>query len=94
MLVHQYVVMSAQSAADSSFFRTNRTDCWIAVKGQVYDVTPYLQEHPGGVAAIVMNAGKDATEDFEVRFKWICKSAPTANMRVRVRHSLIPTYHH
>jgi len=30
-------------------------------------VTPYLQEHPGGVAAIVMNAGKDATEDFEVR---------------------------
>ncbi|GAB5033102.1 nitrate reductase [Nannochloropsis oceanica] len=43
----------------------SKTDCWIAVKGQVYDVTPYLQEHPGGVAAIVMNAGKDATEDFE-----------------------------
>lgn len=43
-----------------------RTDCWIAIKGLVYDVTPYLQEHPGGVPAIVMNAGKDATEDFEV----------------------------
>ena len=46
---------------------STRTDCWIAIKGKVYDVTPYLQEHPGGVPAIVMNAGKDATEDFEVR---------------------------
>mgnify|MGYP003687695577 CR=1 FL=1 len=75
--------MSAQPAADSSLFRTNRTDCWIAVKGQVYDVTPYLQEHPGGVAAIVMNAGKDATEDFEVR---LCKSAPTASIALTFAH--------
>jgi cytochrome b involved in lipid metabolism len=44
----------------------DRTDCWIAVKGLVYNVTPYLKEHPGGVGAIVMNGGKDATEDFEV----------------------------
>jgi cytochrome b involved in lipid metabolism len=47
---------------------TNRTDCWIAIKGLVYDVTPYLQEHPGGVPAIVMNAGMDASEDFSVSF--------------------------
>jgi len=31
-------------------------------------VTSYLKLHPGGVAAIVMNGGKDATEDFEVSF--------------------------
>ncbi|EWM20573.1 nitrate reductase [Nannochloropsis gaditana] len=43
----------------------SRTDCWIAIKGLVYNVTPYLKEHPGGVGAIVMNGGKDATEDFE-----------------------------
>lgn len=51
---------------------TSRTDCWIAIKGKVYDVTPYLQEHPGGVPAIVMNGGKDATEDFEVHFLCVC----------------------
>lgn len=58
----------------------HRTDCWIAVKGNVYDVTPYLQEHPGGVSAIVMNAGKDATEDFGVR---ACACLPVVNVDVR-----------
>lgn len=37
---------------------------WIVVDGKVYDATPYLDDHPGGAASIVMNAGGDATEDF------------------------------
>eukprot|EP00177_Eucheuma_denticulatum_P008193 GFKZ01014914.1.p1 GENE.GFKZ01014914.1~~GFKZ01014914.1.p1 ORF type:complete len:918 (+),score=135.57 GFKZ01014914.1:154-2907(+) len=37
---------------------------WIVVDGKVYDATPYLDDHPGGAASIVMNAGTDATEDF------------------------------
>ena len=42
-------------------------DCWIIVKGKVYDVNAYLREsaHPGGNASITMNAGEDVTEDFE-----------------------------
>lgn len=42
-------------------------DSWILVKGKVYDVNAYLKEglHPGGNASITMNAGTDATEDFE-----------------------------
>jgi nitrate reductase (NAD(P)H) len=31
---------------------------------QVYDCTPFLEQHPGGSASITMNAGQDATEDF------------------------------
>ena len=31
---------------------------------QVYDVTPYVDEHPGGVAAILKNAGGDSTKGF------------------------------
>ena len=31
---------------------------------QVYDVTPYVDEHPGGVAAILKNAGGDSTTGF------------------------------
>ena len=38
-------------------------DVWIVVKGKVYDVTPYVEEHPGGLA-ILRNAGGDATEGF------------------------------
>ena len=35
------------------------------VKGQVYDCTPYLQDHPGGASSIMLLAGMEATEDFE-----------------------------
>ena len=38
-------------------------DVWIIVKGKVYDVTPYVEEHPGGLA-ILKNAGGDATVGF------------------------------
>lgn len=40
-----------------------RTDCWIIIKDKVYDVTPYVEEHPGG-DAILNSAGGDSTEGF------------------------------
>jgi cytochrome b involved in lipid metabolism len=45
------------------------TDLWIILKDQqtaefrVYDLTPYVDEHPGG-PAIMRNAGGDASEGF------------------------------
>ncbi|XP_075517611.1 cytochrome B5-like protein [Primulina tabacum] len=40
-----------------------RTDCWIIIKEKVYDVTSYVEEHPGG-DAILTHAGDDSTEGF------------------------------
>ncbi|CAN1139665.1 Cytochrome B5-like protein [Linum perenne] len=40
-----------------------RTDCWIIVKDRVFDVTSYVEEHPGG-DAILTNAGDDSTQGF------------------------------
>ena len=37
---------------------------WIVVDNNVYDATPFLKDHPGGGASIVMNSGADATEEF------------------------------
>jgi cytochrome b involved in lipid metabolism len=31
-----------------------REDCWIIVKGQVLNVTPFLNDHPGGARAILV----------------------------------------
>ncbi|KAJ0740000.1 putative cytochrome b5-like heme/steroid binding domain, cytochrome b5, heme-binding protein [Helianthus annuus] len=31
----------------------------------VYDVTPFLDDHPGGAEALLLATEKDATEDFE-----------------------------
>ncbi|KAH7429768.1 hypothetical protein KP509_09G065200 [Ceratopteris richardii] len=39
------------------------TDCWIIIKNKVYDVTSYVEEHPGGYA-ILNHAGGDSTEGF------------------------------
>jgi cytochrome b involved in lipid metabolism len=40
------------------------SDAWIIVKEKVYDVTDYVDSHPGG-EAILRNAGADSTVGFE-----------------------------
>lgn len=39
-------------------------DCWIILEKKVYDVTRFLGDHPGGADAILLNAGQDATDEF------------------------------
>ncbi|KCV70453.1 hypothetical protein H696_02795 [Fonticula alba] len=39
-------------------------DCWIIIEGRVYDVTAFLNDHPGGARIILRHAGRDATEAF------------------------------
>ncbi|GAA5949272.1 hypothetical protein JCM3765_003355 [Sporobolomyces pararoseus] len=39
-------------------------DCWVVIHGQVLDVSSFLQEHPGGAKAIMLYAGREATEEF------------------------------
>ncbi|KAJ7619164.1 FMN-dependent dehydrogenase-domain-containing protein [Mycena polygramma] len=41
------------------------TDCWVIIKSNVYDVTDFLPEHPGGAKIILKYAGRDATSAFE-----------------------------
>ncbi|KAH6914012.1 cytochrome b2 [Coprinopsis sp. MPI-PUGE-AT-0042] len=43
----------------------SRESCWIIVHGKVYDVTEFLDDHPGGSKIILKYAGKDATEEYE-----------------------------
>jgi cytochrome b involved in lipid metabolism len=40
---------------------STRESCWVIIKGQVYDVTNFLDDHPGGAAIILKYGGKDAT---------------------------------
>ncbi|EXJ90162.1 hypothetical protein A1O3_03231 [Capronia epimyces CBS 606.96] len=41
-----------------------RESCWVIIQGQVYDVTDFLEEHPGGSSIILRYGGKDATEEY------------------------------
>uniref|UniRef100_A0A8B9SV17 Cytochrome b5 type B n=1 Tax=Anas platyrhynchos TaxID=8839 RepID=A0A8B9SV17_ANAPL len=40
-------------------------EAWLVIHGRVYDVTRFLEEHPGGEEVLLEQAGKDATESFE-----------------------------
>ncbi|KAG9206865.1 hypothetical protein B5807_00434 [Epicoccum nigrum] len=43
----------------------SRESCWVIVHGRAFDVTAFLDEHPGGSKIILKYAGKDATEAYE-----------------------------
>lgn len=43
---------------------TNK-DTWLLIHNNIYDVTQFLNEHPGGEEVLIEQAGKDATENFE-----------------------------
>ena len=44
-------------------------DCWVVVNGQVLNVTDFLKDHPGGKKAILLFAGRDASEEFNMLHK-------------------------
>jgi cytochrome b involved in lipid metabolism len=40
-------------------------DLWLAIHNKVYDVTKFVEEHPGGEEVLLEQAGNYATEPFE-----------------------------
>ncbi|KIH63017.1 cytochrome b5-like Heme/Steroid binding domain protein [Ancylostoma duodenale] len=48
-----------------------QNDCWIHIFGQVYDVTSYLEFHPGGIPELMRAAGTDGTDLFNQIHAWV-----------------------
>ncbi|KLO07506.1 cytochrome b5 [Schizopora paradoxa] len=44
---------------------SKREKLYILLHGKVYNVTNFIDEHPGGDEVVLAEAGKDATEAFE-----------------------------
>ncbi|AQK52190.1 hypothetical protein ZEAMMB73_Zm00001d050248 [Zea mays] len=77
--------MTSRSFTKEEISKHNtRKDCWIVIKDKVYDVTPYVEEHPGG-DAILNNAGGDSTEGFFGQ-KWSVFLVPVLPIQATARH--------
>ncbi|KAI9510914.1 Flavocytochrome c [Russula earlei] len=86
----QEVATSSGTATSSSRDKTytidevathnKKDDIWVIIDGQVLDVTKFLPDHPGGEKAILLYAGRDATEEFNMLHdpKVIPRYAPDA----------------
>ncbi|MCO5589662.1 hypothetical protein L7F22_043630 [Adiantum nelumboides] len=40
-------------------------DLWLIVHGKVYDVSKFMDEHPGGDEVLLSEAGRDGSDAFE-----------------------------
>ncbi|KAF6070316.1 Cytochrome b5-like Heme/Steroid binding domain family protein [Candida albicans] len=61
-------------------------DCWTCINGKVYNITPYINFHPGGVEEIMKCAGKDGTSLFNKYHSWVNVDRMLENCIVGVFH--------
>ncbi|XP_058795722.1 cytochrome b5-like isoform X2 [Phymastichus coffea] len=45
--------------------RSDSKETWLIIHNSVYDVTNFLNEHPGGEEVLLEQSGRDGTEPFE-----------------------------
>ena len=65
-LVRYAAAMSSYITPAEVAAHATHTDCWVIVHGEVYDVTKFLQHHPGGVAALSKQGrgGRDVSSQY------------------------------
>lgn len=63
--VNNKPVSSSQANGPAVAKHNTRDSCWVILYGNVWDVTEFLPNHPGGANIILKLAGTDATEEYD-----------------------------
>ena len=61
-----------------------RNDCWTIYKGHVYNVTPFLEYHPGDEDELMKGAGNDCTLLYDKIHPWVNADAVLGPLRLGV----------
>ncbi len=59
-------IPNKQYTMDDVKNHNKKEDIWVAVNGEVIDVTNFLEDHPGGAKALLLYAGRECSEQFNV----------------------------
>jgi cytochrome b involved in lipid metabolism len=78
----QTITLTTQEIAQHS----SAIDCWLIINQQVYDVTTYLNQHPGNADTILPYCGQEATAAFNT------KGRSTGNTHSTVANDLLGNY--
>ena len=58
-----------------------KDDCWIIYRGEVYNVTSWLDKHPGGTQLLLDHAGEDVTVRAYMTFKYFVRLVASSRAR-------------
>lgn len=64
----------------------SRKSCWLLINGKIYDVTTYLNQHPGNASTILPTCGTDATVAYDT------KGRPNGNPHSSNAETLLANY--
>ncbi|XP_075410933.1 cytochrome b5 reductase 4 isoform X2 [Tenrec ecaudatus] len=73
-----------------------KSDCWICIRGFVYNVSPYMEYHPGGEDELMRAAGSDGTDLFDQVHRWVNYESMLKEClvgRMAVKPTLSKDYH-
>lgn len=68
-----------------------REDCWVAIDGQVYDLTGFIPQHAPGPELVVPSCGKDATQAWATKGVGRPHSAYAKELLVKTRIGKLET---
>ncbi|KAL5088698.1 hypothetical protein Trisim1_006385 [Trichoderma cf. simile WF8] len=59
------MALETEYTVDEVAQHTKPDDIWMTIHGEVYDVTKYVMDHPGGIEVLLEAAGTDASDPFD-----------------------------
>merc|ERR1719181_705977 len=70
---------------------SSKDDCWVVLNGHAYNLTSFMNEHPGGAAIIAKYAGRDASKAFNpIHPKDIVNTLPASALLGPVTPAEVP----
>ncbi|EGV63276.1 hypothetical protein CANTEDRAFT_106399 [Yamadazyma tenuis ATCC 10573] len=74
----QYVTVTK----DELKLHNRKDDAWTSINGKVFNITSYIDFHPGGVKQIMKCAGRDGTQLFNKYHAWVSADRMLSNCMV------------